>query len=434
MSELIPNVEATGKLAPQDWLAAPQTQAVVAALSAGGTEVRFVGGCVRDAILNRPISDIDIATPDSPQRVIELLEAAGLEAIPTGIDHGTITAVVEGVAFEVTTLRVDVATDGRRAEVAFTDDWIADARRRDFTINTFSATLDGDVFDPFDSFGDLGHGRIRFVGNPTTRIEEDVLRILRFFRFYAHYGRPPLSAEALAACRRHAALLPNLSGERVRGELLRILAAPDPANILLLMRGFGVLQQILPEVGEHARHIGRLRLLQWLDTTALRLDSLHPDPLRRLAAVLDTDSTGAAAAADRLRLSRADSDRLAALVAPECDIVAGMDENARRRALYRLGANRLRDLALIAWANERAVNPRPTAARTEAWTAILEAAENWMPIEFPLKGRDAIALGMTPGPAMGKALANVETWWEDRGCRAGHSACLERLKIEFGTS
>ncbi|MGY8994091.1 MAG: CCA tRNA nucleotidyltransferase [Rhodospirillales bacterium] len=434
MSVSFPMAEATGNLGPQNWLVAPSTRAVIAALTADGTEVRFVGGCVRDAIVNRPISDIDIATPDLPQRVIKLLEAAGIKAIPTGIGHGTITAIADGMVFEVTTLRVDVSTDGRRAEVAFTDDWIADALRRDFTINTFSATPDGEFFDPFNSFSDLSCGQIRFVGNPTTRIEEDVLRILRFFRFYAHYGRLPLSVEALAACRMHAALLPSLSGERVRGELLRILAAPDPANILMLMHGVGVLHQILPEVGEHAGHIGHLRVLQWLDTTGLYQKSVCLDPLRRLAVVLDTDALGVAAASERLRLSRADAARLAALAVPECYIAPGMDENNLRRSFYSLGPDRVRDLALISWAGERAANETPALARTGSWEAILEAAEAWKPIEFPLKGRDAIALGMTQGPSMGKALANVETWWQDGGCRFSRNECLVRLAAEVAST
>lgn len=430
MSEFFPVVEATGKLPPQGWMTAPATQAVIAALQADGTQVRFIGGCVRDALLQRPVKDIDIATPDPPERVTELLERAGIRALPTGLSHGTVTAVIGDDRFEVTTLRVDVETDGRHARVAFTDDWIADAQRRDFTINTFSATPDGSVFDPFDSLGDLSHGRVRFVGNATQRIDEDVLRILRYFRFFAHYGRPPANAAALAACRLRAERLANLSGERVRGELLSILHAPEPAEVFLLMRGERVLRQVLPEVGDAGRNIGRLRSLTWLETRALRIPSVQPETLRRLAALVDTDAAGIRKMAERLRLSNEQRDCLTVLVEPSFDVVPGMDEVSRRRALHGLGADRFRDRVLIGWAAERAVQRRRSSDRTEAWKALIAAADAWEPVAFPLQGRDAMALGLVPGPAIGRALAAVESWWEQDGCRAGPEACLDRLRAE----
>lgn len=431
MSELSPHVEATGKLPPQPWMAWPETLAVVAALTAEGTEVRFIGGCVRDSILKRDVADIDIATPDRPERVVALLQRAGIQAIPTGIDHGTVTAVAGQRHFEVTTLRIDVETDGRRAKVAYTDDWVADAARRDFTINTFSCRPDGDLFDPFEALGDLAHGRVRFVGNPTQRIDEDVLRILRFFRFQAYYGRPPASAEALAACRLRASRLDSLSGERIRNEMLRILLAPDPAETLLLMRGVRVLEQVLPEVGERACHIGRLRMLVWLETRALCMETIKPDAMRRLAAVLDTDAEGAALLADRLRLSNKQKDRLLTLAAPGVDILPGLEENDLRRWLHRLGADTVSDLALIGWAAERDIEARQPATRTAAWRGIIEAADAWRPVSFPLSGRDALAHGLAPGPAVGAALKQVEDWWEKGGCRADREACLARLAAEI---
>ena len=210
-------LEPTGKLPLLPWMTAPETRAVLAALTAEGAEVRFVGGCVRDSVLKRPVGDIDIATPDPPRKVIELLERAGVKAVPTGIDHGTVTAVVGDSRFEVTTLRVDVETYGRRAKVSFTDDWMADAARRDFTINSLSCTPEGNIFDPFGTgLGDLGDERVRFVGNARDRVEEDLLRLLRYFRFHATFGRPPPDPDALAACRALAHRLPELSGERVR--------------------------------------------------------------------------------------------------------------------------------------------------------------------------------------------------------------------------
>ncbi len=427
MSLIHPVFEATGRLPPQPWMSAPETRTVIDALTAEGADVRFIGGCVRDALAGRPVKDIDIATPDPPDRVLSLLTHKGVHAIPTGIDHGTITAVVGKAHFEVTTLRVDVETDGRRARVAYTDDWIVDATRRDFTINTFSCTLDGDVFDPFESLPDLAHGRVQFVGVAGQRIQEDALRILRFFRFQAHYGRPPPDAEALAACRYHAGLLSRLSGERVRGEILRILQATDPAEAFMLMHAHGVLAPILPEAGEQARNIGRLRVLAWLETRAIRVDGVAPDALRRLAAVLDTDAQGASAVGHRLRLSNAQTARLVTMVAPPVALSPSMGSDARRRAFHRLGVDGARDLILMAMADERAVAPRGGGS-TELWLSLLEAAGAWTPVAFPLRGRDVLGLGLAPGPAVGAALKTVEAWWEAGGCRADRTACLERLK------
>ena len=240
----------TGKLSPQPWLTAPETLAVVEALTADGAEVRFVGGCVRDAMAHQQVEDIDIGTPDKPEAIIGLLEKADIKALPTGIEHGTITAIVGDRKFEITTLRRDVETDGRRAKVAYTDDWMIDSERRDLTINALSATPNGDVYDPQDGIGDLAHGNIRFVGLAADRIEEDVLRLLRFFRFYGLFGRPPPNQDAMAACRHHADKLPGLSGERLRDEMFKILLVPDPADIAVLMRGIGIFDHILPEAGD----------------------------------------------------------------------------------------------------------------------------------------------------------------------------------------
>ena len=234
------------RIEPTSWMIADATRAVMKALAADGGEARFVGGCVRDSILDRPVGDIDIATHEPPQRVIELLTAAGIKALPTGIAHGTVTAVVDTEHFEITTLRLDLKTDGRRAEVAFTSDWSEDAARRDLTINALSMTEDGDIHDPFGGLDDLAARRVRFVGDAETRITEDVLRLLRFFRFFGSYGRPPADADALAAAAKLAHLLPTLSGERVWSELRRLLCGPDPAALFQLMADHGVLDPLLP--------------------------------------------------------------------------------------------------------------------------------------------------------------------------------------------
>ncbi len=413
-----------GQLPPQDWMQAAPTQAVVAALTAEGAEIRFVGGCVRDAVLRRPIHDIDIATHDRPDRVVALLSKAGIRAIPTGIAHGTVTAVIGQAHFEITTLRRDVESFGRHARVAFTDDWMVDAARRDFTINAMFCRPDGMIYDPFDGLADLGAGRVRFVGNAMQRIDEDVLRLLRYFRFYAHYGRPPADIEALAACRAQAHKLSGLSGERLSGEVMKLLQASDPADVLLLMQGHHVLAHVLPE----ALDFGRLRVLVFLETRGLIRPGVGPDTLRRLAAVLRVDAKGAAAVARRLKLSTAASARLAALAAAPTMPDAAMDDKAARRLLHRVGGPHFRDLTLLAWAQRKAVGGRMPAAESERWQRLLDRADAWQPVHLPVHGQDLIDLGIPRGRQIGVLLAEMERWWEEDDYRAGRDEALAHLR------
>jgi poly(A) polymerase len=422
--------EPVGQLSPQPWMVAAETQAVLAALTAEGSQARFVGGCVRDAVLKRPIRDVDIATHDPPERVMELLRRAGITVIPTGIAHGTVTAVIGKAHYEITTLREDVETFGRRARVAFTDDWTADAARRDFTMNAMFADREGRIYDPYDGLADLAAGRVRFVGDPVQRIEEDVLRLLRFFRFFAHYGRRQMDGAALAACRRLAPRLSELSGERVAGEILRLLEAPDPATILMAMRSERVLDHVLPEAGA----FGRLRVLVWLETRAMVRPGIAIDSIRRLGTVLETDAAGAAAVASRLRLSNARSRRLATLAAPPVAIDVGMDDRAARRALRRVGVETFRDLVLAAWAEYRSRDDRVDSEMTARWTALLDCADAWVPATLPVGGADALALGVPRGPGIGALLAEIDAWWEAEDYRPDRAACLDRLRtlVETG--
>jgi poly(A) polymerase len=390
------------------WLAAAETRAVVDALAAGGRPVRFVGGCVRDALVGRRVVDIDLATPEAPKRVMALLQAAGLKAIPTGIEHGTVTGVAGGRPFEITTLRRDVATDGRRAVVAFTDDWQEDAARRDFTFNALSADPDGTVHDPFGGIADLRAGRVRFVGDAATRIREDVLRILRFFRFHAHYGRGEPDAAGLAACRAQAALLRGLSAERIAGELLKLLKADDAAATIALMRETGILAPILPELAD----VERLRGLQSLAEAEAR------DPVLRFAALLPDDPVVAGALAERLRLSNADRVRLVALAGPPKDRWPARDARALRSALRRLGKDIVRDLGLLALARGDSAGGR----------AALGGAAAWTPVILPVKGQDALDMGVPPGPQVGKLIGALEAWWEEGDYRADRAACLGKLR------
>ncbi len=400
------------RLSPQPWMTAPESRAVFAALDAGGADARFVGGCVRDAWLGRPVKDIDIATHAPPERVMELLQAAGIRVIPTGIAHGTVTALCGGKPYEITTLRRDVETDGRHARVEFTDDWVEDAARRDLTMNALSCTPDGAMFDPFGGLADLAAGRVRFVGEARRRIEEDVLRLLRFFRFHAHYGRGEPDAEAMAACRELAPRLPTLSGERVRGELFRLLTASCAAAVWRLMMGQGIMAHLLPEAMDTDR-LDRLIAVE-------RDLGVTPDPTRRLAAVLDSDRPGALRAAEALRLSNHERDRLLALVEPPVALAPSDDRKALRQGLYRIGDGELfGDLLMMA----AAIHDGPLDLM--ALRRALEVAGDLPDLRLPIAGRDLLDLGIPRGPAVGEALKRIEGWWIAADFQPGREACLE---------
>lgn len=399
------------RLAPE-WLAEPAVRRLVAALATAGIEVRFVGGCVRDALRGGGTGgDIDLATPAPPDAVIAALAAARLKALPTGLAHGTVTAVVEtpgrARTFEITTLRRDVETDGRHARVAFDAGWDEDARRRDFTINAMYLGTDGTLYDPVGGQADLAAQRVRFVGDPAMRIAEDVLRILRYYRFEARFGGGDGDAAARAACRAAAGRLPELSAERVWRELGGLLSQPDPIRALGLMQDDGVLAAILPE----ATRRDRLERLISLDVAA--------DRILRLAALIDADKAGAIAVAGRLRLSSSKQRRLAGL-APPWPLDPAGDARAQRLALYRLGRARYRDLALLLAADGKL---KPAELR-----GLLALAETWSIPVFPLGGDDVTALGIAPGPRVGRLLAAARRWWEESDFTADRAACLARLR------
>ncbi|MGA9868876.1 MAG: CCA tRNA nucleotidyltransferase [Acetobacteraceae bacterium] len=379
-------------MTPPSLLADPGLAAVMAALP----NARVVGGAVRDTLAGLAVADVDLATPDLPEQVVAALNRAGLRAIPTGLAHGTVTALVDGRGYEVTTLRRDVATDGRHAVVAFTSDWREDAARRDFTLNALSMTQDGRVFDYFGGVGDLRAGRVRFVGDPAQRIAEDYLRILRFFRFNARYGRPPPDPAALAAIGAGVPGLARLSPERVWSELRRILGRPNPGETVALMASLGVLAAALPEGADPAR-LGR---------------AVPDDPVLRLAAL---SSGPAEAVADRLRLSNAERARLAALRAgptphPEDD------DASLRRLLTDTPADVLIGRVWLADGDD------------VARAALRFRLAGMDPPVFPLAGRDVLALGVPPGPRVGALLDAVRRWWLEGGCTADADACAERLR------
>jgi poly(A) polymerase/tRNA nucleotidyltransferase (CCA-adding enzyme) len=363
-----PGEPPTLRVALPAFFAEPGLLAVLAALPGA----RVVGGAVRDALAGCRVTDVDLATGMRPEEVIRRLREAGLKAVPTGLDHGTVTAVAAHRGFEVTTLRRDVETDGRHAVVDYTDDWRADAARRDFSINAMSMRPDGAVFDYFGGIADVRAGVVRFVGEPATRIAEDYLRILRFFRFQARYGSGPADAAALAAIRAGVSGIARLSAERVWSELKRILTTPDPRGAVTLMQEAGVLAAVL-----------------------------------RLAALLDGDAAGLC---ERLRLATAERDCLLALRAggvPPDDA----DDDALRRALADTPGDILDGRAWL--------DGRGTALR-----ARLAAIP---PPVFPLRGRDLRAAGVPPGPGLGALLRQTRGWWMDGGCRADAASCRAEL-------
>lgn len=411
------------RIDPPDWMTAAPTRAALQALAAGGATVRFVGGCVRDAILGLQPADIDMAITELPETVIRRLEKAKLKAVPTGIAHGTVTAVVPPATFQVTTLRRDVETDGRHATVSFGTDWAEDAARRDFTINALYADGDGVLHDYTGGRADLAAGIVRFIGDAEARVAEDYLRVLRFFRFHARFARGAPDAAALAACTAAAGKLDRLSGERIRDELLKILALPNAADALMLMQQSGVLTALLPHEGFGAAFdavaFGRLVALQQAVASA---SDLEPEVWPRLAILFPAADEGVAErVGERLKLSNAQRLRMTALLGPApFDPATVADEAVWRRMLYRFGIERCRDRVLLA-ASAGLLDEDIAIAR-------IVAAATWQRPVFPLRGADILAVGFAPGPTVSALLNELEDWWAAEGFRPGRDACLARLQ------
>ncbi|WP_374378030.1 CCA tRNA nucleotidyltransferase [Dongia sp.] len=394
------------------WPHAEAADKVLAALQAAGGEGRFVGGCVRDALLERDIRDIDIATNLEPEAVLAALAKANLRAVPTGIKHGTITAIADHVGFEVTTLRHDLETDGRHATVAFTDDWQQDAARRDLTMNALFCDAGGNIHDYFGGLTDLKEGRVRFVGDPAQRMDEDYLRILRFFRFHADYAVGAFDEAAILAATQRRHELKRLSGERLRQETLKLFTARRGVDVWGEMLGLDFAVAYLP----WATSQDRLVKVAALET---RL-KLRPDAIRRLTALALTGS--GAEIAETLKLSNADRDRLLAGSEARPDFDPSGDQ-AIRRQIYALGNDRARDRILLDW---------QPGENEGAWHRAFEIVESWPRPTFPLAGRDLIKLGLKAGPELGTRLAEIEAWWIDGDFRADAAQCLAEAKKRLG--
>ena len=382
------------KLDPAEWLDRPGIKRLLKALDAKGGHARFVGGAVRDFLLGEHPGDLDLATTHRPDEVVRRLEKAGIKAVPTGIDHGTVTAISSGTIVEVTSLRADVSTDGRRATVAYTDDWKQDAGRRDFTINALYADpYSGELHDYYGGLEDLRSRTVRFIGEPLQRIAEDHLRILRYFRFHARYGHGDPDPQALQACTERANDLMALSRERIADELLKLLALDDPLPTARLMLERGLFAPVVPEIAS----VDRLAAL----IDAERVAAIPPAPLRRLASLLPADAEVASQVAGRLKLSNKAKKRLASAA----DRSLGINPQA---LAYRVGTESAVDRLLLAG--------RPAdAAAVAAWT----------PPRLPISGGQLIARGVPEGPAVARTLKRIEDEWEAAGFPRGEE--FERL-------
>jgi poly(A) polymerase len=378
------------KLDPEKWRAIRGMARVLDALGADEGLTRYVGGAVRDELLGLPVNDVDLATRLRPDEVTARLEKVRVKAVPTGIDHGTITAVSDGHAIEVTTLRRDLSTDGRRARVAFTDDWKADAARRDFTINALSCDpRTGEIFDYFGGLADLKRRHIRFIGDPLQRIAEDHLRILRFFRFHARFGSGEPDTAALDACTRRANDLMALSRERIADELLKLLAVANPAPTVAIMLQHGILRPVLPEIAPE-----RLENLTAIIASE-RAAGIEADALRRLTSLLPPDPAVAEVVTSRLRLSNKARKRVG------CAAVTELCSSVRALA-YRVGTDCAIDRLLLA-----------------GRTADAASASVWKAPRLPISGGKLIARGLPEGPIVARTLRQIEDQWVERGFPTG---------------
>lgn len=415
MSGATPSQPHPPKLTGADWLTKPAARAVFAALAAGGHEARAVGGAVRNALFGKPVKDVDIATTAVPEETMRLARAAGLKAVATGIEHGTVTIVAEHEPYEVTTLRRDIETFGRHARVHFTTDWTEDAKRRDFTMNALYCAADGTIHDPLGGYPDLAAARVRFIGDAHERIREDYLRILRFFRLYAEYGRGEPDAASLDACVAERAGLAQLSGERLRTELLRMLAAPRAVEAAAAVGIYGILEPLHLHLDPHL-----LARLSEIETSL----GAAADPVLRLAALLLHKPGDVEHLKQRLRLSAAEAETLS-LVAGDHPDDAALDpmtgERAARAAIYRMGARRFRLRALLAWARSR-----DTAQSLSRRTRV-ELPDRWPPPSLPFSGKDVLALGVPAGRGVGDALRRFEAWWIDADFPADEATLRDTL-------
>jgi len=398
----------------------PETQQLITAFAVKPESLRFVGGAVRDALLAREVSDVDAATTLLPEATMALLERSGIRAIPTGIKHGTVTAVIDRKHFQITTLRRDVSTDGRHAEVAYTDDWKEDASRRDFTMNALYLTPSGELFDCFGGEMDAKAGHVRFIGDPTQRITEDYLRILRFFRFHAHYGKGAPDAAALTACSAQTTYMESLSGERIQYELFKLFSAPRASETLNIMREQNSFPPILGFAVTNVEKFVRFESIE-------KIMAIRIEPCVKLfefiRAAKVTAESALAALVSRLHLSNQDEKILQIMLRHLAEVQSNMTQPQQKKLLRKLGTEHFAATVMARW-----VDSDEAITSDHPYAAMLTLAAQWQPPIFPVNGDDLIALGIAPGKELGDTLRTLEEFWEERNYVPSKKALLAQLK------
>jgi poly(A) polymerase len=395
-------------LAAEPWFKEPGLQRVFAAIAAAGGEARVAGGAVRNSLLGEPVADVDVATTLTPEQVMVAGKKAGLGVHPTGIDHGTITLTHKGIPYEVTTLRFDAETFGRKARVEFTSDWERDARRRDFTVNALYCDPGGKIHDLVDGYRDILRKRIRFIDDPEARIREDYLRILRFFRFHARYGKGAPDKSGLEACVKLRKGLDHLSRERIHQELFKLLVAPRATETLKVMAKQGILEHVVPYKDQFS-DFSRMAKID-------EANALAPDPLCRLVLI-------AAEPEDLkhlLRLSNEEGKRIA-VMGRRSALSPNLRPREQKAILYEMGPQVFRDNVRLAWAESKALPDDP------GWRALLRLPENWSIPKLPVHGGDLMSRGMAAGPELGEVLRRIEDWWIASDFEPGRDELLARF-------
>lgn len=395
----------------QPWMRSLEVQKLFSVFENARVNLRFVGGVVRDSLIGKPIDDIDIATTLTPDVVMVTLTQAGITMVPTGLKHGTVTAVINNRHIEITTLRVDLNANGRHAEIQYTQDWLKDSMRRDFTFNALYLTYDGDLYDPFDGLNDLKSGIVRFIGNPKQRIEEDYLRILRFFRFYALFGKNAPDARALQAIAETKEELSRISAERIHAEFFKLLEAENPQPALELMKQLSLMRSLF-------NFDGSFETLSRLITLENALE-LRPAPLRRLLALFEGHVSGLGRAIERMKLSNAEKHTIVTTGYARAHITDPLNI-----LFYQWGPR----ISFHAFMLQAASSHTSIQEAFKHLKVIMNQMNDWVRPTFPVRGEDIIELGIEPGPMVGTLIQKAEMWWLQNRCSPSRNDCIAFIK------
>lgn len=408
-----------GKLKKQSWFLSPEVQKIFSIFK-NKEKIKFVGGCIRDSLLNLPIKDIDIAVSTKPQQIIRILKENNIKVLPIGANYGSVLAIINNHSFQITSLRADIKTYGRQATVQFTNNWGIDAKRRDFTINSLYADIDGTLYDPSGKgIDDLKTGNIRFIGNPNERIKEDALRILRFFRFYAFYGKKEPSAKTLLACKKNVNLLNILSKERITYEILRLLSSHSPIKSLRLAKETNVLKTIFPYINDFSTSFYFLQILEKLED----LLNYKPDPFIRLTCLISNNKS-----LTNILLSRTQKKQFTILNNKFSKFPEQFNKNNCLTLLYNYGLNTFFKLMILNSIKNICDEKKEIKEEKNFCGQLIKTFQQWEKPTFPVKGKDLINLGIPSGPKLGLILAHIEKWWINNNFIPNKKECLYYLK------